>query len=59
MLRLPPIPRKVSPWYSRRPLTATVLATEAPVINAPAMDADMFASPSTQRNVNTLVKMER
>ena len=38
------------------PLTATVLATEAPVIVAPAMDADMFASPPTQRNVNTLVK---
>ena len=38
------------------PLTATVLATEAPVIVAPAMDADMFASPSTQRNVKTLVE---
>ncbi len=36
------------------PLTATVLATEAPVIIAPAMDADMFASPTTQRNVETL-----
>ena len=36
------------------PLTATVLATEAPVIVAPAMDADMFANPPTQRNVNTL-----
>ena len=38
------------------PLTATVLATEAPVIVAPAMDSDMFVSPSTQRNVKTLVK---
>ncbi|NQW19409.1 MAG: bifunctional phosphopantothenoylcysteine decarboxylase/phosphopantothenate--cysteine ligase CoaBC [Chloroflexi bacterium] len=36
------------------PLTAMVLATEAPVIVAPAMDADMFASSSTQRNVKTL-----
>ena len=36
------------------PITATYLATEAPVIIAPAMDADMFASPSTQRNVTTL-----
>jgi phosphopantothenoylcysteine decarboxylase/phosphopantothenate--cysteine ligase len=36
------------------PLTATVLATEAPVIVAPAMDADMFESASTQRNVATL-----
>ena len=38
------------------PLPATVLATEAPVIVAPAMDSDMFVSPSTQRNVKTLVK---
>ncbi len=36
------------------PLTATILATEAPIIVAPAMDADMYASPSTQRNVKTL-----
>jgi len=36
------------------PLTATVLATEAPVIVAPAMDADMFASAATQRNIETL-----
>ncbi|MBT7077879.1 MAG: bifunctional phosphopantothenoylcysteine decarboxylase/phosphopantothenate--cysteine ligase CoaBC [Chloroflexi bacterium] len=37
------------------PLTATVLATDAPVIVAPAMDADMFASPTTRRNVKKLV----
>ena len=37
------------------PLTATVLATGAPVIIAPAMDADMFASPATQRNIETLL----
>lgn len=36
------------------PLSTTVLATEAPVIIAPAMDADMFASASTQRNVERL-----
>ena len=36
------------------PLTATVLATEAPVIVAPAMDADMFANPATQRNIAAL-----
>ncbi len=36
------------------PLSATVLATGAPVIVAPAMDADMFASVATQRNVETL-----
>ena len=38
------------------PLTATVLATEAPIIVAPAMDADMFDSPATQRNVRTLTE---
>jgi phosphopantothenoylcysteine decarboxylase/phosphopantothenate--cysteine ligase len=38
------------------PLTATVLATGAPVIVAPAMDADMFASPATQRNIETLAR---
>jgi phosphopantothenoylcysteine decarboxylase/phosphopantothenate--cysteine ligase len=37
------------------PLTSTVLATEAPVVVAPAMDADMYASPSTQRNIETLI----
>jgi len=36
------------------PITATVLATEAPIIVAPAMDADMYASPSNQRNIATL-----
>ena len=36
------------------PLTATVLATGAPVIVAPAMDADMFASAATQRNIEAL-----
>ena len=36
------------------PLTATVLATGAPVIVAPAMDADMFASAATQRNIEVL-----
>jgi phosphopantothenoylcysteine decarboxylase / phosphopantothenate---cysteine ligase len=37
------------------PITATVLSTDAPVIVAPAMDADMFASPPTQRNIQTLI----
>ncbi|MDA1279023.1 MAG: bifunctional phosphopantothenoylcysteine decarboxylase/phosphopantothenate--cysteine ligase CoaBC [Chloroflexi bacterium] len=36
------------------PLTATVLATIAPVIVAPAMDAGMYESAATQRNVETL-----
>ena len=45
---------KLAVGISDDPLTATYLATEAPVIVAPAMDADMFASPSTRRNVATL-----
>ena len=35
-------------------LIATYLATNAPTIVAPAMDADMFVNPSTQRNLITL-----
>ncbi|MCY4473837.1 MAG: bifunctional phosphopantothenoylcysteine decarboxylase/phosphopantothenate--cysteine ligase CoaBC [Chloroflexi bacterium] len=37
-------------------ITATVLASNAPVVVAPAMDADMFSAPSTQSNVATLKK---
>jgi phosphopantothenoylcysteine decarboxylase/phosphopantothenate--cysteine ligase len=35
-------------------ITATCLATTAPVIVAPAMDGDMYAHPATQANVRTL-----
>ncbi len=35
-------------------VTATVLASSAPLVLAPAMDADMFGSASTQINVATL-----
>ena len=35
-------------------LTATVLATQAPVILAPAMDANMYENPATQENVEKL-----
>ena len=35
-------------------LTATVLASNAPWLIAPAMDADMFASDTTQANVSRL-----
>ena len=35
-------------------VTATVLASSAPLVLAPAMDADMFGSASTQNNVATL-----
>ena len=35
-------------------LGATVLATEAPLIVAPAMDANMYAAPAVQANISTL-----
>lgn len=35
-------------------LGATVLATTAPLVVAPAMDANMYASPAVQQNVATL-----
>ena len=37
-------------------LTATVLASNAPLVVAPAMDADMFSYPSTQNNMATLLE---
>ena len=36
------------------PIGATALATAAPVIVAPAMDANMYDSPATRANVETL-----
>ena len=36
------------------PLTTTIIATAAPVMVAPAMDANMFDNPATQENVATL-----
>ena len=39
---------------SEDPLTATVLATRAPVIIAPAMHTEMWEQPSVQTNVTTL-----
>ena len=35
-------------------LTTTILATQAPVVVAPAMDAHMFQNPATQENVERL-----
>jgi phosphopantothenoylcysteine decarboxylase/phosphopantothenate--cysteine ligase len=35
-------------------VTATVLASSAPVVVAPAMDGDMWTHPATTRNVGTL-----
>ena len=36
------------------PLTTTVIATSAPLLVAPAMDADMYAHPATQDNLEKL-----
>ncbi len=36
------------------PLTTTVVATSAPLLVAPAMDANMFANPATQENLAKL-----
>lgn len=36
-------------------LTTTVLATQAPLLIAPAMDAHMYANPATQENLAKLV----
>ena len=36
------------------PLTTTVVATKAPLLVAPAMDADMFDHPATQENLAKL-----
>ena len=38
------------------PISATVLATRAPVMVAPAMDANMYDSRATQANVETLLE---
>ena len=45
---------KIAWGLSDDALTTTLLATQAPVIIAPAMDANMFDHPATRRNVETL-----
>lgn len=45
---------KIALGITDEALTATVLASSAPLVLAPAMDADMFAAPSTRTNVATL-----
>ncbi len=37
-------------------LTATILATTAPLVLAPAMDSDMWANSATRENMNLLVE---
>ena len=45
---------KLALGFADDPISATVLATAAPVIVCPAMDANMYDSPATQANVETL-----
>ena len=45
---------KMAAGLADDPLTATVLATRAPVLVAPAMDAHMYDNPATQENLSTL-----
>ena len=45
---------KLAQGLADDPLTTTIIATTAPVMVAPAMDASMFDNPATQENVSTL-----
>ena len=46
---------KIANGISDDVLTTTILATAAPIIMAPAMDANMFDNPATEANVTTLI----
>ncbi len=45
---------KIAHGIADDPVSATILATRAPILVAPAMDANMFDSPATQANVRML-----
>ncbi len=45
---------KLAAGLADDPLTTTVVATEAPLLVAPAMDANMFDHPATQENLARL-----
>ena len=45
---------KIAHGMTDDPVSATILATRAPVLVAPAMDANMFDNPATQTNVEIL-----
>ena len=45
---------KLAAGLADDPLTTTVIATEAPLLVAPAMDANMFDHPATQENLGRL-----
>ena len=46
---------KIANGISDDVLTTTILSTKAPIIIAPAMDANMFDNAATQANVTTLI----
>ena len=46
---------KIANGISDDVLTTTILATTAPIIIPPAMDANMFDNPATEANVTTLI----
>jgi phosphopantothenoylcysteine decarboxylase/phosphopantothenate--cysteine ligase len=46
---------KMAHGHSDNLLTTTYLSAKCPVYFAPAMDLDMFAHPSTQKNIDTLI----
>ena len=46
---------KIANGISDDVLTTTILATTAPIIIAPAMDANMFDNPATEANITTLI----
>ena len=45
---------KIANGFADDALTTTILATQAPLIIAPAMDAHMYDNPATQRNIAIL-----
>ena len=45
---------KLAQGLADDPLTTTIIGTTAPIMVAPAMDANMFDNPATQENVSTL-----
>jgi phosphopantothenoylcysteine decarboxylase/phosphopantothenate--cysteine ligase len=45
---------KMAAGLADDPLTTTILATQAPVMVAPAMDAHMYENPATQDNLSRL-----
>ncbi|PKB68517.1 MAG: bifunctional 4'-phosphopantothenoylcysteine decarboxylase/phosphopantothenoylcysteine synthetase [SAR202 cluster bacterium Io17-Chloro-G3] len=48
---------KIAHGFADDMITTTLLATEAPVVVAPAMDANMHENPAVQNNINTLHKI--